>query len=824
MAKSPCNSTLDSVQESKTKKSVTQTTKKIRNHVGKDDDSTYAPPPRQKRRTAAGTYCCSCSRFGTCAARQDHWRPKCECRQKGDFCISCVPGKKCKNQPYKASAKCARHQSEKIDGKKDNVSFKETKSYADVLKSSAPTPTITTPITPALRSFKKALSSSSSKLRSSPLPKPSASSPKSVHSSISTPRTTKQNKNTSPPNKPSSKNIYNSSKPKNTISTSNKSTHPTPPSKSSPSPVEVSKLPTTPSPSKSTPHPSKPSNRLTNIKKLSKPKNSISPTGKSSHPYPSSNSIPTKNKFSKPSSSKLHTTSSHPKSTTPPSNSTNRFSILSSTDDDSTIETVFSENLSTVTSSKTFPNPPIPENVEIDQHSQHSQKSNKSERSQILFTPDSQSAEDLKKQILSPAEKLLQKVYGDSVHTNDGTQLDGGIENDKIWQDYWYQIVSYSHPLYDAPFGAVGKRFVSMMANLWQDVMDRKCNSEIPILFPTIILRKKYGIYKAKDIKRRITRRLDAWDNQKFDALVQDTIDQARQSIGKNRPIDEMAKARKYNSLLNSGKLKEAVTFATGSLNGSPLNIEDIDVKTGKPVLEVLKSKHPDIHFPDINGYSFEEYPKIPDALQTEISEEMVEKMAKKISGSGGPSSVHTVHLKSWLLYFDEASAKLRSKMALWTEWIANSSPPYAAYRAENACRECAHDKHPGVRPLGIGEAWRRCSTKLLIEDNGDQAKLSCGTTELCSGMDAGIEGAYHSIRIEADEDPSLDFDHQSTPNIILSTNSQTDPTGITLIDAKNGFNEIFRLSMLWTIRHRWPKGCRYAFNRYRHFIPLVVR
>ena len=33
------------------------------------------------------------------------------------------------------------------------------------------------------------------------------------------------------------------------------------------------------------------------------------------------------------------------------------------------------------------------------------------------------------------------------------------------------------------------------------------------------------------------------------------------------------------------------------------------------------------------------------------------------------------------------------------------------------------------------------------------------------------------------------------------------DPSGTTLGDARNGFNDLIRLSMIWTVRHRWPAG-----------------
>ena len=34
-----------------------------------------------------------------------------------------------------------------------------------------------------------------------------------------------------------------------------------------------------------------------------------------------------------------------------------------------------------------------------------------------------------------------------------------------------------------------------------------------------------------------------------------------------------------------------------------------------------------------------------------------------------------------------------------------------------------------------------------------------------------------------------------------------------THIDACNGFNDMSRLEMMCTVRHRWPAGARFAFN-----------
>ena len=46
----------------------------------------------------------------------------------------------------------------------------------------------------------------------------------------------------------------------------------------------------------------------------------------------------------------------------------------------------------------------------------------------------------------------------------------------------------------------------------------------------------------------------------------------------------------------------------------------------------------------------------------------------------------------------------------------------------------------------------------------------------------------------------------------------------LTLIDSRNGFNELFCLVILWTVSHQWPSGARFALNCCRNETQLVVR
>ena len=73
-------------------------------------------------------------------------------------------------------------------------------------------------------------------------------------------------------------------------------------------------------------------------------------------------------------------------------------------------------------------------------------------------------------------------------------------------------------------------------------------------------------------------------------------------------------------------------------------------------------------------------------------------------------------------------------------------------------------DKMPGVRPLGIGDIHPRLWAKLVIKDCGSQT--NCGISKLHLGLEAGIEGALHSIH-NKNISIALSFPE---PNILTST------------------------------------------------------
>ena len=137
-------------------------------------------------------------------------------------------------------------------------------------------------------------------------------------------------------------------------------------------------------------------------------------------------------------------------------------------------------------------------------------------------------------------------------------------------------------------------------------------------------------------------------------------------------------------------------------------------------------------------------------------------------------------------------------------EWLTNGIPPWEAYRSFMLGRLIALDKHPDVQPVGIGGTWRRLFPNIVLKVTGPEATMACQDGQLCARFNAGIGGVFRGVQAIWDE------------------NSTAEDCVFLLVDAKNVFNKINRDVTMWTFRHLWPSGARFAFNFYCHWSLLV--
>ena len=163
--------------------------------------------------------------------------------------------------------------------------------------------------------------------------------------------------------------------------------------------------------------------------------------------------------------------------------------------------------------------------------------------------------------------------------------------------------------------------------------------------------------------------------------------------------------------------------------------------------MEVLSSKHPKAR--TTTTASLDLYPYRPPKLTSvDITDDTVTAVAGRLSGGAGTGGTDSVSLQHWLLRFGAASGELRLIVGDFMEWMGNGRPPWAACKALTSGRMIALDKQPGIRPVGMGENWRRPMTKCLLRVTGPEAKDACGTMQLAGGVEAGIEDSIHAMRV----------------------------------------------------------------------------
>ena len=115
---------------------------------------------------------------------------------------------------------------------------------------------------------------------------------------------------------------------------------------------------------------------------------------------------------------------------------------------------------------------------------------------------------------------LLQELYGDLPHHNDGSHLDGGVADDNLWKRRWRRLAAQSASWYATPIGVVGRRFTDTLDVEWQGVIDWSWNSKRPLVFNHVILTKTVGVCRAREIWVKITRQMDLWERGLHAGLV----------------------------------------------------------------------------------------------------------------------------------------------------------------------------------------------------------------------------------------------------------------------------------------------------------------
>ena len=331
-----------------------------------------------------------------------------------------------------------------------------------------------------------------------------------------------------------------------------------------------------------------------------------------------------------------------------------------------------------------------------------------------------------------------------------------------------------------------------------------KEQSERLLCFTSLLLHRDVMIKKTSDVRRILTKRMDLWKSEQYEALLYELERcEAQNHVQRPHKVDEAHAIRVFSRLMLSGKVRDATRWITGHVTGGVFAPTDIDTKTGKTVLQSLKDKHPPPGRPDPSAFLTCDV--LPPLTDVDIVASHIEKTAHKIRGAAGPSGTDSMQWQSFLLRYGSYSGELREAMAVLTRRLANSVVDWGDIKALMANRLIALDKSPGVRPIGIGECIRRVIGKTMALVTGRDVQDVCGVEQLATGLKASIEGAIHAMTD-------------------LYNEFASDSWGFLLIDAVNAFNMINRTTALWNARVLWPRCSRFLFNTYRGYSMLILK
>ena len=127
--------------------------------------------------------------------------------------------------------------------------------------------------------------------------------------------------------------------------------------------------------------------------------------------------------------------------------------------------------------------------------------------------------------------------------------------------------------------------------------------------------------------------------------------------------------------------------------------------------------------------------------MPVDITYATVATVAQQLLGSAGPGEVDSIILHHWLMRFGVAGVGIRQIVKEFGDWTANGRPPWVAYMALMSGLLTDLNKCPRLRPVGVGDIWRRILAKCVLVVTGAEAKEACRTEHICGGLEAGIEG-----------------------------------------------------------------------------------
>ena len=390
-----------------------------------------------------------------------------------------------------------------------------------------------------------------------------------------------------------------------------------------------------------------------------------------------------------------------------------------------------------------------------------------------------------------------------SIHSNnlEWGEHSGEEAIHQLIQTAYNEILNWKKNLFTVPRGTSGNKFIGELSRLINLFVHKtpweKLSLTLVHIFVPIMLQRPSAKSKPRENNKYLTSRLQRWADGDLKSIMAETSE-IQKRMKKSLSRKEESREKAFIRLMTFGKIGPAAKF---------INNDD-DVKGVHPlnaqIKEILQSKHP------AGGEIDEEVilecnatPPEP-VIFEEITPDKVQRVARNMKGSGGPTLVDSDIWRDFLCskaFSNATQIQLCQSIADLAKRLCTEEIDPICLNEYIACRLVPLDKGltkdgtPGVRPIGIGEVLRRIVGKLLVGIIKDDIVSAAGPLQTCTGLRAGIEAAIHAMRKA--------FENNNTEAILL-------------VDAENAFNKLNREVALQNIKQLCPPFYRYLHNTYQ--------
>ena len=339
-------------------------------------------------------------------------------------------------------------------------------------------------------------------------------------------------------------------------------------------------------------------------------------------------------------------------------------------------------------------------------------------------------------------------------------------------------------------------RFMTDLIVCWNtDACDRNVALTKLMIMPSLLLQKSAEKASAQVCKEHLLRRLDLWENDKIDDLMQEgRAIQERLKKAKSKYADDSYVTKTFSFYMMNGRVKAAINLLAKAGKGGgvlPINTE---------TLKLLHEKHPDAS--ELNDDQMLEGPInfVHPVIFDEITPELVKRSAANTTGACGPSGLDADDWRRIIgsNIYGQTGSDLRKAIADFTKKLCHKrlkDDELKSVGPIQACRLIPLDKCPGLRPIGIGEVLRRIMGKCVMSVLSKDVIEAAGNLQLCAGQKSGCEVAVHAMTDFFRDDDGCE--------------------GVLQIDATNAFNSLNRAVMLHNIKIICPQIAVYVENCY---------